>query len=186
MSLARVPAAVVFDMDGLLFDTETLYREAAVAAVAERGRDLPDALFLSLIGRPWPTNRTALLGHYGADFAVDAFRDDSLARFEALVATRLALKPGALRLLDTLDDLRLPRAIATSSSHADASRNLAAHGIAGRFDAVVAHGDYSHGKPAPDPSCARPSGWASTRRSAWRWRIRTTACALPRRPAWRW
>ncbi|BBK38694.1 hydrolase [Allostella sp. ATCC 35155] len=151
MALARMPAAVVFDMDGLLFDTETLYREAALAAAAAWGHELPDLLFLSLVGRPWMANRAALLDHYGAGFAVDAFQAEWVRQFEAIVEARLALKPGVGRLLDLLDELRLPRAIATSSHHADVRRNLAAHGIAGRFDAVVAHGDYARGKPAPDP-----------------------------------
>lgn len=151
MALARMPAAVVFDMDGLLFDTETLYREAALAAAAAWGHALPDRLFLSLVGRPWTANRAALLDHYGAGFAVDAFQAEWVRQFEAIVDARLALKPGVARLLDLLDELRLPRAIATSSHHADVRRNLAAHGMAGRFDAVVAHGDYARGKPAPDP-----------------------------------
>ena len=151
MALPRLPAAVVFDMDGLLFDTEALYREAAAAAAASRGHDLPDRLFLSLVGRPWPANRAALLEHYGAGFAVDDFRADWARQFDAIVDGRLALKPEVERLLDALDALRLPRAIATSSHHSDVRRNLAAHGLAGRFDAVVAHGDYDRGKPAPDP-----------------------------------
>lgn len=151
MVLAQAPAAVVFDMDGLLFDTETLYREAALAAAAAWGRVLPDALFLSLVGRPWTANRAVLLDHYGVDFAADAFQAEWIRQFEAIVDARLCLKPGVERLLDLLDELRLPRAIATSSHHADVRRNLGAHGLAGRFDAVVAHGDYARGKPAPDP-----------------------------------
>jgi HAD superfamily hydrolase (TIGR01509 family) len=151
MTLPRVPAAVVFDMDGLLFDTETLYREAALAAAAAWGHELPDALFLSLVGRPWPDNRAALVAHYGPAFAADDFQADWIRQFDAIVDTRLALKPGVVPLLDLLDELRLPRAIATSSYHSDVRRNLAAHGLEGRFDAVVAHGDYAAGKPAPDP-----------------------------------
>lgn len=151
MALPRPPAAVVFDMDGLLFDTEALYREAAMTVAASRGHDLPEALFLSLVGRPWTANRAALLDHFGAGFAIDAFQADWIRQFDTIVDGRLALKPGVLRLLDTLDALRLPRAIATSSHHSDVRRNLAAHGLAGRFDAVVAHGDYARGKPAPDP-----------------------------------
>ena len=65
--------------------------------------------------------------------------------------TRLALKPGVVELLDVLDELRLPRAIATSSSHRTVRHHLAAHDLAGRFDAVVGSGDYAAGKPAPDP-----------------------------------
>ncbi|WP_275427111.1 HAD family hydrolase, partial [Stenotrophomonas maltophilia] len=45
----------------------------------------------------------------------------------------------------------MPRAIATSSTHRSVQHHLAAHGLLGRFDDIVAHGDYTRGKPAPDP-----------------------------------
>jgi HAD superfamily hydrolase (TIGR01509 family) len=61
------------------------------------------------------------------------------------------MKPGALELLDTLDELRIPRAIATSSFQRTVERHLAAYNLMGRFDEIVGHGDYERGKPAPDP-----------------------------------
>ena len=57
----------------------------------------------------------------------------------------------AIELLDTLDDLRLPRAIATSSPPETVQRHLTAHNLVGRFHEIVGHGDYECGKPAPDP-----------------------------------
>jgi HAD superfamily hydrolase (TIGR01509 family) len=71
--------------------------------------------------------------------------------FRELAATGLPLKPGAIELLDLLDDLGLPRAIATSSTHAMVQANLLMHSLTERFHGVVAHGDYASGKPAPDP-----------------------------------
>lgn len=68
-----------------------------------------------------------------------------------IAETRLTLKPGVLELLDTLDQLRLPRAIATSSSRQTVERHLTAHDLASRFDVIVCRGDYEAGKPAPDP-----------------------------------
>src|SRR4030088_466811 len=68
-----------------------------------------------------------------------------------LAETRLALKPGALELLDTLDQFRLPRAIATSSSRRTVERHLTAHNLMGRFEEMVARGDYDRGTPASDP-----------------------------------
>src|SRR6202011_5385800 len=64
---------------------------------------------------------------------------------------RLAPKLGALELLDTLDQFRLPRAIATSSFRRTVERHLTAHNLMGRFEEIVGHGDYERGKPAPDP-----------------------------------
>jgi len=151
MALPRMPRGVVFDMDGLLFDSETLHREAAREAAIEHGCELPDAVFLSLIGGTWPDNRARLLAHFGADFALDAFEACWARRYALRAAAGPALKPGVREMLGLLDRLGLKRAIATSSSHEAVRRNLAAHGLDGRFDAVVARGDTARGKPAPDP-----------------------------------
>jgi len=149
-----MPAAIVFDMDGLLFDTETLYQEAALLAAAEGGHEVTADIFFQLIGVPWVRGREMLLLHFGDDFPVDEFVTVWVRHFEAVAETRLALKPGAVELLDLLDALRLPRAIATSSSHRTVAQHLDAAGLTGRFDAIVGAGDYPHGKPAPDPFLA--------------------------------
>lgn len=117
MTLPHFPTAIVFDMDGLLFDTEALYQEAIFTTAEEADHEMTVATFRRMLGNPWPANRDLLLDHYGHSFAVDAFKATWLRHFELLVASRLSLKPGAAELLDTLDELRLPRAIATSSSH---------------------------------------------------------------------
>lgn len=151
MDLPRRPAAVIFDMDGLLFDTEALYQEAIMAAAAEVGQEMTSAIFRSMIGRPWLQTRSFLIERYGSAFAIDEFRATWHRHFDVIVATRLALKPGTVELLDTLDALNLPRAIATSSSHQTAQHHLTAHDLVDRFHQIVAHGDYAAGKPAPDP-----------------------------------
>ena len=151
MILPRQPSAVVFDMDGLLFDTEALYQEAMLAVAAEASVAVTSELFLNLVGRPWPTNRRFLLDHFGPDFAVDAFAASWLEQFRLLAPTRLALKPGVLELLDILDAMGLPRAIATSSKPQNAQHHLATFDLTHRFDTIVAQGDTTRGKPDPDP-----------------------------------
>lgn len=151
MRLPHRPAAVIFDMDGLLFDTEALYQAAIMAAAAEGGHEMTPALFRRLLGGTWVGNRALLLDHFGVGFPVDAFRDMWMRHFDLMAETGLALKPGVKELLGTLDALRLPRAVATSSSPHAVRHHLAAHDLTGRFDAIVAHGDYGRGKPAPDP-----------------------------------
>src|SRR5438445_2481590 len=151
MKLPRRPAAVVFDMDGLLFDTESLYQEALLGAAAEGGHDVPPGFFNQTVGLPWAQCRALLLSHFGQTFAVDEFQAVWGRHFWVIAETRLALKSGALELLETLDQLRLLCAIATSSSHRTVERHLTAHNLLERFDAIVGHGDYDSGKPAPDP-----------------------------------
>jgi beta-phosphoglucomutase-like phosphatase (HAD superfamily) len=73
--LPHKPAAVVFDMDGLLFDTETLSREAIVRAAAEGGHDVPPDVSNRTIALPWAQNRRPLLSHFGERFHVEQFQE---------------------------------------------------------------------------------------------------------------
>jgi beta-phosphoglucomutase-like phosphatase (HAD superfamily) len=111
---------------------------------------VPD-FFNRTLGLPWPECRVLLLSHFGETFAVDDFQAKWIRHFWVIAETRLVLKPGVLELLDTLDQIRLPRAIATSSSRQTVERHLIASNLTGRFDAIVGRGDYEVGKPAPDP-----------------------------------
>lgn len=151
MSLPRHVRAVVFDMDGLLCDTESVYRDAMMATAAERGHDFPLALFQSMIGLPYEGSDRRMRDHFGEDYPVPEFN----ARVGELVAAAcevgIPLKSGAVELLDHLDALALPRAIATSSSHRSVEAHLGLSGVVPRFTTIVARGDYPRGKPNPDP-----------------------------------
>ena len=96
-------------------------------------------------------NHRFLLEHYGADYPLEALIATWGRHFRALAAAGLPLKPGALELLDLLDELRLPRAIATSTTHATVRRHLL---VAWADRPLPRRGGarrLRHGKPAPDP-----------------------------------
>lgn len=151
MKLAHRPEAVVFDMDGLLFDTEVIVRDAIAAAGPQLGFAVPHSLFLSLLGLSSDASRTKLLEHFGASFDVEGFWAAVGTHYHRLMDERHYLKAGVVELLDWLDAQRIPRAIATSSQHPSVQRNLAKHDLTGRFDVIVAHGDCEFGKPHPAP-----------------------------------
>ena len=151
MNLPRPVAAVVFDMDGVLFDTETQYEKAALAAARELGIDMTSAFFRSTVGSPWPVVRQQLLDQRGVDLAVDELSDIAHRTCGELCETQEILKPGVVELLDLLDELKLPRAVATSSSRPTVERHLQRHGLLDRFGGIAAHGDYERHKPHPDP-----------------------------------
>lgn len=144
-------AAVLFDMDGLLFDTERLFFRAMQAAGRQQGVTVPRALFDSLIGHTRERNFALLREHYGTAFPAEEFHALCHSHLDDLLPGELRLKPGAAELLDRLDALNLPRALVTSSSRHSACRNLAAFGLTDRFHQIVAHGDYRRGKPDPEP-----------------------------------
>jgi HAD superfamily hydrolase (TIGR01509 family) len=151
MSLPRRPHAVVFDMDGLIFDTERLYRDAMMGAAEHHGRDLPLSVFTSMIGGTGESSRRILADHFGPGFDLDTYMTRTWTHFHELAEADLALKAGVGELLDLLDRHGTPRAIATSSNRDIVNHHLAAHDLARRFDTVVAQGDYARGKPHPDP-----------------------------------
>jgi HAD superfamily hydrolase (TIGR01509 family) len=151
MTLSRRAHAVVFDMDGLIFDTEPLYRDAIIAAASDGGLEITHEFHHTTIGLSAEAFRVLLNDRFGSGFDFDGFWAAASRRFYEMAASQLRLKAGVVELLDTLDAVRLPRAIATSSSHEDVQHHLAAHGLLDRFDAIVAQGDYARGKPNPDP-----------------------------------
>jgi HAD superfamily hydrolase (TIGR01509 family) len=149
--LPRAVHGVVFDMDGLLVDTERVFRDAMMEVAARHGRDLPLSVFLRMVGLPRESSRAVAMAHFGDDFDYEPWiaevADAAHARFEVGVT----VKAGVIELLDDLDAARVPCAVATSSGHATVELQLGPSGLLRRFQAIVAAGDYTRGKPAPDP-----------------------------------
>jgi HAD superfamily hydrolase (TIGR01509 family) len=149
--LPRKVRAVVFDMDGLLVDTETLVRDAMIEAARDLGRELPLEVFLTMVGTTNETSDLIIERHFGDAAVTERFHARWRERFHAIEAADIRLKAGVVELLDDLDALGLPRAVCTSSSPASVQRQLGPSGIVSRFDALVARGDYRQGKPHPEP-----------------------------------
>ena len=151
MRFPRPVAGVVFDMDGLLIDTEALWREVQLAEAEAQGVDLPLAVIERLIGQRWQVNRLILQDHFGPDFDVEAYVQATVRRHDAACGDGVALKAGVVELLDLLDELGLPRAICTSSDRSVVDFRLGPIGLVDRFHAVVANEDCTEGKPHPEP-----------------------------------
>jgi HAD superfamily hydrolase (TIGR01509 family) len=143
--------AVVFDMDGLLLDSESLARKAILLAGQELDLGLTEEFCALLIGVPADGNRRLLLEHYGKDAPADALFAKATQKLQALIDEgALRLKPGVTELLDELDRAGLPRGVATSSDRKKALHHLERVGIADRFPVIVTRDDVARGKPHPD------------------------------------
>ena len=151
MALPRRPKAVVFDMDGLLVDSEVVYCEALTAQAAHMGYLLPREVMMRMIGHAWAGSAAVLRAHFGDGFDTDLLRDGSTRLFYDLAKAEIALKTGVMEILDHLDAVGLPRAICTSSRRIDVEHHLSAHDLTHRFHAILAQGDYPRPKPNPDP-----------------------------------
>ena len=151
MRFPRPVAGVVFDMDGLLIDTEAVWRDVQLAEAQAQGLDLPLEVVLSLIGKRWQVNRRILQDHFGRAFDVEAYIAAVSRRHAAACQAGVTLKTGVIELLDLLDALGLPRAIATSSDRQVVIDRLGPAGLLQRFGAVIANEDCANGKPHPEP-----------------------------------
>ena len=151
MRLPNALHAVIFDMDGTLHDTERSYILASQRAATTAGLDLPDAFWHRLIGIPGAQAAEIVRNHLGPDFDFDSFAADYHRHVAALLEQDIALKPGAVALLDHLASIGLPVAIATSNTRGAAERHLSQSGLRHRFNVVVTIDDVARGKPSPDP-----------------------------------
>jgi HAD superfamily hydrolase (TIGR01509 family) len=144
-------AAAIFDLDGLLLDTERLSIAAGYEALVRLGLPHAPGIFERLTGRDEATSIDILLDHFGPSFPLADFGKRWNALFRAKLDEGIPLRPGAVELLEVLAEYRVPRAVATSSQRASAERKLRLTGLAKYFGAVVTVNCVAAPKPAPDP-----------------------------------
>ncbi len=143
--------AAIFDLDGLLLDTERTAREAWVQVAAESDVSIPDALVASMVGRRIPDIIALLAEYVGSAEHASHLMARSHVHYEAIVDARpVDVKAGAHELFDALDAMGIPRAIATSSKRQYFAHKTRASGLPERVRAVVCGDEVEHGKPAPD------------------------------------
>jgi HAD superfamily hydrolase (TIGR01509 family) len=138
-------------MDGIIIDSETMYRIAWQRAAHEMGFELDDELYASLLGFTIPDAEAALGRAFGPQFPVAKFHDIWPGYWRNLVEIQgMPVKPGLGKFLDVVNEHRLPVAVATSSDAEVAAFSLRAAGLDGRFSCIVSGDQVANGKPAPD------------------------------------
>lgn len=151
MSFPRRVEGVVFDMDGLLLDTEIVYRAAMIEAGNVFGVQFTGETYAAMVGKTTPESAVMLQELYGPDFPIQSYFERVWADVEDLLAAETKLKAGVIEILDYLDDLGLPRGIATSNGMVAVEKYLGRFDLLHRFNTVVAHHDVTRHKPNPDP-----------------------------------
>ncbi|WP_363799031.1 HAD family phosphatase [Lysobacter firmicutimachus] len=144
-----VPQAVLFDMDGLMLDSEQAMLETWREAALTESIDADDAVWLSMVGVHDRASFAMLVETFGEE-AATRLRDASYRLYDARVAAGLPRKRGLIELLDLLDAHGVPKAVATSTRRERALAKLAASGLIDRFAVIVTGSDVEHPKPAPD------------------------------------
>jgi len=151
MSSLPVVTALVFDMDGLMLDTEPIYRASWQRAAAELGWEITDEGYEIFLGRRTEDAEAELARRFGPTFPIHVFHDRWPVLWHEIAAEGLVVKPGTHALLDLADAHRLPLALATSTARSLAMRTLGYGKLTvERFQVMVTGDEIAHGKPAPD------------------------------------
>jgi HAD superfamily hydrolase (TIGR01509 family) len=142
--------AVIFDMDGLMFDTERLARDAWRRALAEHGYALDDEVYLTAVGRTVEGACSVFVDIFGPDLPIVDIAAAKARYLRSMLEPAPPLKPGLSTLLDGLEARRLPLAVASATARAEIERRLATVDLLERFGAVVGGDEVECGKPAPE------------------------------------
>jgi HAD superfamily hydrolase (TIGR01509 family) len=143
--------AFVFDMDGLMLDTEPIYRASWQRTAAELGWEITDEGYEIFLGRRTEDAEAELARRFGPTFPIDRFHDRWPVLWHEIAAQGLTVKPGVHELLTLGEERGLLLALATSTERRLAIRTLGYGGFsADRFRVMVTGDEIAHGKPAPE------------------------------------
>jgi len=142
---------VIFDMDGLMIDSEPMSKESWRLALELSGYPMEEDFFGKLLGRNIVTARELMNSHYGADFDFEKVRQLRNKKVKELIdANGLQLKKGLPQMLDILDKLQIKKCVATSTEWEGMEWKLKMVGIFDRFDNIITGDQVKVGKPNPE------------------------------------
>ena len=134
-----------------MIDTERLALKAWQLAGADFGFPISNDIFITMVGRNrWDSDHT-LVEIFGTDFPIVAVRNRYRAYLDGWIDEgKLSVKSGLMELLDFLDKISMPKAVATSTEYERAIHKLSLTNLLDHFPIVIAGDQVQKGKPAPD------------------------------------
>ena len=145
-----LPAAVLWDMDGTIVDTEPYWIAAEHDIVEEHGGTWSEELSHQLVGQDLLVAATFIRDNSAVEWSPEQIVDEMLGRVIIQVREHMPWRPGARELLTALKEEGVPNALVTMSWRSLADAVLSALPD-GTFDVVVTGDEVSHGKPHPEP-----------------------------------
>jgi HAD superfamily hydrolase (TIGR01509 family) len=142
--------AVVFDLDGLMFNTEELYVEVGTELLRRRGYAFTPELLDQMMGRPSHVALQIMIDTHTLKATVNELLAETDELFPEILRQRLAPMPGLVELLEALEKQKIPKGIATSSRRSFVERVLAKFNYQPRFHPILTSEDITHGKPDPE------------------------------------
>jgi pseudouridine 5'-phosphatase len=143
-------SAVVFDLDGLIVNSEDVYEQADVEVLRRRGKVYDGELRAKMMGRPTAESLRAMIEWHALEDTVELLEAERSLLRDKLLKISLDAMPGLHGLLHFLEAAGVPKAIATSGHRSYAADVLGRLDLHTRFEFVLTSEDVTHGKPAPD------------------------------------
>ncbi len=143
--------AVIFDMDGVLFDTEQVSNMTWQKLGDELNLENIHGALLDVIGLNWLDGVAVLKKRYGEEFDGDGFLKEARVRNQAWIDTNgIPLKKGVREILQFLKDHQIPAAICSSTAVPIIESHLANADLKEYFQAIIGGNLVKHSKPEPD------------------------------------
>ena len=142
--------AVIFDLDGVLLDSEPIYLDATNAVLAREGLYLSPEENAPYIGWRYTDMLDEIIPRLGMAHPPEYYVAETRREVLRTLSGPLEPPPGAVELIDRLQAAGVPLAVGSSSARAWVEMILTNLGLRERFPVVVGGDDVAHGKPAPD------------------------------------
>lgn len=142
---------IIFDMDGLMFDTERLAIYTWIKAGQSFGIHIPESIVVESIGRDIQGAEKVFKKHLGQDFPYHEIRSLRLKyAHDYIDENGIPGKKGLYELLEFLDQKPVLKAVATSTERERTEHLLLSAGVKDAFDVIICGDDVGNGKPEPD------------------------------------
>jgi HAD superfamily hydrolase (TIGR01509 family) len=148
--MTRRIRAVVFDLDGLMVNSEEIFQAVGREVLRRREKVMTTELLLGMMGRRAPEAIQVMIdAHQLPDTAADLIAETRVV-FAEMAETMLDTMPGLWMLLEAIEERKLPKGVATSSGRGYLNEVLGRFDLLKRFHLTLTAEDVTHGKPHPE------------------------------------
>ena len=142
--------AVVFDMDGLMFNTEMIYNQTGTELLRRRDIHDPQPVIDRMMGRRAHEAFQEMISMCNLSESIEELQAESDEIFHRILFEQIEPMPGLFELMSRIEDRGLPKAVATSSGRNYLESILDHFEIRDRFNTTLTSEDVTHGKPHPE------------------------------------
>ena len=142
--------AVVFDCDGLMFNTEEIFNRSGRELLRRRGLEMTEELLQQMMGRRAPEAFAAMIEYHAMQETFEELKAESDEIFHGMLHAMIEPMPGLLELLELIERRPLPKAVATSSGRRYLTEVLDKFELGHRFHYTLTSEDVAQGKPHPE------------------------------------